>query len=176
MAKLQPAHVPSAWQVSAAMSLALAFLANLQAEAPDLDHDDMLLALDSETPVFDVLRRVIRASLEAGAFASAVDARMTDLAERKARYLARKEGARTLALQMLEALDQPGLVDPEFTVSVTAPKPKARVVDLDALPEAFVRVTKAPDMAMVNASIKTGHVPPGVEMSNGAPGIVIRTK
>jgi len=178
MAKLQPAYSPSAFQVSAAMSEAQRFAAALQEQAPDLDHDSMVLALDSETPVMDVLRQVVRASLEAGVFVEAIDGRMKDLAERKARYTARKEAARGLALAMMSALDLPGLHEPEFTVSVTAGKPKASVPDVDALPEAFVRTvtTRSPDMAMVNAAIRAGNDVPGAVLTNSSPIISIRSK
>jgi hypothetical protein len=168
--------VPSAYQVQQAMACAASFAAALRQEIGEDDHDRLLMALDSETDAIDLLRRVVRASLDADAQADAADARIKDLTSRRDRFRARKEAARGLAFAMLDALGLPRLDDPEFTISVGKPRPKVIVTDLDALPEAFVRVTRSPDMATINAAIKAGQMPAGVEVANGAPSLTIRTK
>ena len=167
---------PSAYSVQQAMACAASFAAALRQEIGEDDHDRLLLALDSETDVIDLLRRVVRASLDADAQADAADARIKDLTARRDRFKARKESARGLAFAMLDALGLHQLDDAEFSVSVGKPRQKVLVTDLDALPEAFIRVTRAADMATINAAVKAGQVPAGVEVANGMPSLTIRTR
>ena len=168
-------NAPSAYRVEQAMACAASFSAALRQEIGEDDHDRLLLALDSETDAIDLLRRVVRASLEADAQADAADARIRDLTARRERFRARKEAARGLAFAMLDALGLSRLDDPEFTVSIGKSRQKVVVTDEATLPEAFWRVSRAPDMATVNAALKVGPVP-GVEMANGMPSLTIRTK
>lgn len=167
---------PSAYSVQQAMACAASFAATLRQEIGEDDHDRLLLALDSETDVIDLLRRVVRASIEADSQADAAETRIRDLTARRDRFRARKEAARGLAFAMLEALGLSRLDDPEFTVSVGKPRQKVLVTDPDALPDAFVRITRAPDVAAINAAVKAGQVPDGVEVANGMPSLIVRTK
>jgi Siphovirus Gp157 len=176
MVHVRAAQAPSAYQVAAAMSEAARFATDLSANDPALDHDSLLLALDSETPVMDVLRAVIRASIEAASFAEAIAARQNDLAERKNRYLKRKEGARQLAVRMMEALDMSSLSEPDFGVSLRPGNPEAKIADVALLPEAFVRVKRSADMALINAAIRQGQVPEGVEVLPPATVMTVRSK
>ena len=168
-------NAPSAYRVQQAMACAASFAASLRAEIGEDDHDRLILALDSETDAIDLLRQVVRASLEADAQADAADARLKALTARRDRFRARKEAARGLAFSMMDALGLTRLDDPEFSVSIGRPRQKVLVTDEDALPEAFWRVTRAPDMATINAALKAGPVP-GVEVVNGMPSLTIRTK
>ena len=171
----KPATPPSAFRVAQAMSAAMQFREQLRAEIGD-DHDALLMSLESETEVFDILRRVVRAAIEADTFEDALGERMKEMAERKARFGARSDAARNVAMSMLEALGETRFDDPEFTVTIGKPRQKVIVTDATQLPEAFVRVTRAPDMATINAAVKSGAVPAGVEVSNGAASLTIRKR
>ena len=168
-------NVPSSFRVEQAMACAASFAAALRQEIGEDDHDRLLMALDSETDAIDLLRQVVRASLEADAQADAADARVKALTARRDRFRARKEAARGLAFAMLDALGLSRLDDPEFTASIGKPRQKVLVTDEAALPEAFWRVSRAPDVATINAALKVGPVP-GVEVSHGMPSLTIRTK
>jgi hypothetical protein len=167
---------PSPYAIERAMSAAQEFAAAMRAADPEMDADDLLLAIDSETDALDLLRRVVRASLDADAMADAAGARMAALAGRKARFLDRKEATRGLAQRIMDALGMTKMEDAEFTVSIGKPRQKVIVTDPAALAEAFVRVTRSPDMTTINAAVKAGQVPAGCEVSNGAASLTIRTR
>lgn len=158
------------------MSAAQQFADALRAEDPETDHDDLMLALDSETDVFDVLRRLVRGALEDEGQAARVNVRMNELGERKARFTARAQAQRQTVIAMLLALERPKFPDAEFTLSVSPAKLKAKVCDLDALPESFVRLTRAPDQTLINAAASAGQVPPGCTLVSAPPSLTIRTK
>ncbi len=169
---------PSPFRIEQAMSAALAFREQILAElsGEETDYDLLLDCIDGETDAIDILRRVIRGALEAETIEKAVAERIKTLTERKQRFGARGDALRGLAFRMLDALGLPKLADPEFTASIGQPRQKVIVTDVDALPEAFVRVTRAPDMATISAAVKAGQVPAGVEISNSAPSLTIRVK
>lgn len=166
-------------QIAEAVSCARLFAAKLRESDPGMDADDLLLALDSETPVLDMIRSVIRASLDADAFLGAMDVRIESLKVRKERFAARKDATRNLAIAMMSSLGIKSLPDTDFTASLSASRARPIVTDQLALPPRFVRTTtsKAPDMAAIGVALKAGETVPGVEMSNGGvPQLTIRTR
>jgi hypothetical protein len=165
-------------RIEMAMSHAQQFAARLRAEDPELDHDDLLLALDSETEAPDLIRRVIRSAIEDEAFEEAIAARIRDLQARKSRYAARKEAARGLARDMMTAIETHKIVDTEFSATIGSPRSKAVVVNAELLPEALVRVKveRSPDMALIDKAIKAGGIPPGVEIQPAPPIFTVRVK
>jgi len=174
MAVPQRATPPSAWAVQNAMTAAARFADQLRTDDPEMDHADLLLALDSETDAFDVLRLAVRASLEADADAETIGARIKILADRKARFVARKESCRALVAAMMDAFGTAKVADAEFTVSVSTGPRKVIVGDIAELPEAFVRVVRSPDMQLIAAALKADEAVPGCSFGNGSQVLTIR--
>lgn len=168
---------PSGYRIEQALGIADALRRRLLADDPDLAADETALrdTLDGQTDVYDLVRRLIRFSLEAGALADAARDRADALAKRKARFERRAEAARGAAFGMLDALGETKLSDAEFTLSIGQGRPAVIVTDESLLPSEFVRITRAPDKAAIAEALKSGVTVPGAEMTNGTPTLTVRT-
>ena len=169
---------PSAYRIEQAMSIADGVRRRLLADDPDLADDETALRdmLDGETDVYDLVRRMVRFSLDAASLAEAAASRADALAARRDRFKRRAESARAAAFGMLDALGNSKLADPEFTVSISPGKPGVIVTDEQALAAEFVRVSRSPDKTAIAAALKAGQVVAGAEMANGSPVLTIRSK
>ena len=167
---------PSAWRVEMAMAAAQSFAARMRADDPETDHEALLLALDSETDVFDVLRRVVRAAHESKSFAVSAGARANEIQARADLFSERSKELRGVAIAMLEALELTKFTDPEFTLSVRPGNERCFVADEARLPDEFFRIERKPDLTLINAARKQGETPAGVSVERGLPVLTIRTK
>lgn len=170
-------RAPSGFAIEQAMSIADAVRRRLLADDPDLADDERALRdmLDGETDVFDLVRRLIRFSLDAASLAEAAAARADKLTARRDRFKRRAESARAAAFGMMDALGERALSDAEFTVSIAQGKPGVIITDEAALPHDFVRVTRSPDKTAIAAALKAKTPVPGAEITNGPPTLVVRT-
>jgi hypothetical protein len=148
------------------MSAAMSLIASL-----DISHDDevLLSTLEGETDVLEVVKRLIRAALDAESMAAAANERIGDIIVRRDRFKQRAESARETARQMLEALEVPKLVSEDFTVSLRAGPPKVIVTEPEKLADEFVRVTvtRSPDKPLIKAAFDAGREVEGAVLSNG---------
>lgn len=170
---------PSAYKINAVMSAAMAFALRLREEDPGIEDDEtsFILTLESETDATELLVRIIRVSLEAEALANAVDARMKDLAARKARFLRREEDARQVALDIMETLGLPKYPHAEFSVSINKGKQSVVITDESKIPRALMnRPPPVPDKTAIKKLLLDGHEIAGAELSNGSSSITIRKK
>lgn len=169
---------PSAYQLEQAMAVLLSARERLLTEEPDLADDDKLFQdmLDGETDALDVLRRVIRASIEAKALAQAAQARIDEIRERKERFMRRSDALRGMAFAAMDALGLRKMEEGDFTASLRPGQPAVVITDETRLPEAFVRVKREPDKALISAALKAGQNVDGAELSNGMPTITVRTR
>ena len=168
---------PSPYRVQQALAVARELRARLEADGVDLAQDEELLlgTLDGETDALDVVRRLIRHSLEMTAMANVAGVRVAALQGRADRFAARAEASRRAALEMLGALDLKRLDDPEFTATTRVGQPGVVVTDEAALPDAFVRTKRTPDKAAIGAALKAGQNVPGAMLKNSAPSLQVRT-
>lgn len=167
---------PSGWQIEQAMSVLQALAARLHEES-DADENALGALLQAKAPdCMDVLRNVIRASLDAKAFAEAVDARMDALQKRRDRYRRRAEAMRGAAMAAMDALGLPKIVDAEFTATLRAGTPAPVVTDEAALPAEYWRIKREVNMTAVYDAVKCGEIPPGVDLANGMPVFTVRSK
>ena len=168
---------PSAWQLESAIATFQACRARIQNEDAD-DTDPAMIgdAQATEDEVRAMLRRVIRAAIEAQAFADACAERMNDLAARRDRFKARADNLRMTAFAVMDALGDRKIVEPEFTASIGKPRLGLVITDETAIPDQYVRTTRTPDKAAIKAAIEQGNVVPGAEVANGMPTFSLRTK
>jgi hypothetical protein len=145
--------------------------------------DEMLDALYAEgVDAAGVIRAMTRAALDAKAMKEAADARLSDLRERSERFGRQYERWRLAIAETMEMLppDKDGkrkFLDPEFTLSLRPGDARLVVTDVDALPEHCVRLERKPIMSAIKEWSMAGDpMPPGVELRNGAPVLVIRSK
>jgi hypothetical protein len=169
-------RAPSSFRVEQAMAAAGALRQSILADDPDLASDETALRdlLDGETDVYDVLRRMVRFVLDAESLADAAGERVEKLNARKARFQKRANLGRGAVLAMLDALGDKKFTDAEFVVTMRPGTPSVYVLDEDALPEQFVKVTRAPMKAEIGKALKAGQDVPGATIGNGIPTLAIK--
>ncbi len=143
---------------------------------PELQEDDVPLALESETDAIEYLRSIERIRQDAVAMAKSVDLVMDDLKVRRDRFERRDEAIRQLMLQMLQAANLRKLELPECTLTVRNGSPKVIVTDEAAIPETFIRIKREPDKAGIKTALQDGTPVPGATLSNAEENLAIRTK
>jgi len=161
------------WRLQQALAALQSGLAAMQAEDPDAD---LGVVLPEETAaVEDACRRIVRACQDAQDIALQARARATEASERARRYDARAARYKGLLLAAMDAMGWRKREWPEATVSVRAPQLSVYITDETELPEAFVRVTRAPDKEAIRAALKAGETVPGAAFSNGPASVQIRS-
>jgi hypothetical protein len=115
-------------QQAQAATLITALKAHLFAEDLDLTADETLWRdiVDGETDALDLIRALIRASIDADLTAEAARQRQTEIADRAER---RKQTFRTATLGLMDLAGLTRLPEPDFTARVQAGQ--ARLGDLD---------------------------------------------
>jgi hypothetical protein len=165
---------PNAWQVEQAMSAWNSARERLAAETGE---DDISALLRDETQdVNDILARALRAADEAKRNAQAAKDRMADIKARADRFARQEEALRSLAFSIMDVLGERKFALPDLTASIRPGQPSALIVDPDAVPDEYVKVTRAPDKAAILADLKQGVVIAGAELSNSMPSLQIRSK
>lgn len=172
---------PSPYRVEAAMSAAMQLRDRLLEQDPTMleDTNALIDTLDGETDALEIVRRLVRYSMEQQSLADAAEARVRALEARQARFEQRVAAARITARDMLEALGIAKVTAEDFTVSVRPGKPTVQIVEPERIPEEFVRVvtTRTVDKPLVKAALDRGETVEGACWSNGAqPVLSVRSK
>jgi hypothetical protein len=171
---------PGAFAVSNAMTALQQAKERLLALDPSIIDDEKLL-LDSieseaEGDPFAVIDRLVAIALEAEDMAELANVRATELAERKARFTRRNERLRGVVLDMLEALGVSRLERVQYTASIGNAPAKVLVAEDAALPDEYVRITRAPNKTAIGDALKAGTVIEGAVMSNPGPRLTLKTR
>lgn len=154
-----------------------------------MEHDDGLV-FDSEgtgliealadegVDVATIIRRLVRASLQARADIVAAEHRIADLRARRDRFRKREEHYRVTVGAVMEALSVSKFIDPEFSLSLSAGRPKVHITDALQIPSDMVEVTvlTTPDKALIKAAFDRGEDVPGAMLSQAPPTLTLRTK
>jgi hypothetical protein len=140
---------------------------------------DILEALTGEgVDAATVLRRWVRSALDDKASAAAAKQRMVDLHARVERFDRHYEAKRATVIAIMEALELKAFRDPEFTLSLSAGKPKVIVTHPDHLPPEFIEVVTSlkPMNAEIKDALLRGEDVVGATLSNGGSVLTIRSK
>lgn len=150
----------------------------LLAAYPELIEDEAALTdtLDGITDAGDFIARFARFAREDEAMAKALSTMQGEMAERKARLEARAEKRRSVALALMNAINERKIIRPDLTITVQAGRPAVRITDESELPDAYFRVTKSPDKTAIRESIERGEPVPGAVLTNREETLTIRTK
>lgn len=150
----------------------------LKAIYPDLEEDAELLAttIEGETDFERVMERLVSFVRDAETMAEAVKSRKTDIADRQKRFERQSEAGRKLILSLMEAAEQPKVMLPEATLSITAPREKLNIWSEEELPQGYFQLIRKPDSKAITAALKAGEDIPGAELEPGSAGLMIRTK
>ena len=171
---------PSPFKVGEAMRALHEARERILAVEPDMQQEDADLWRDmiegESGDAYEVIERIVSASIDADYMAKMVAERQKDLAERKARFERRKDNFRSVALQLLEIIGTDRLTFPDFTVSIGDRPAKVLITDETKLPFALTRTTIEPMKGLIAAELKAGREVPGATWSNPERGISVRSK
>jgi hypothetical protein len=142
----------------------LADIDNLLTAYPELAEDADLRRdmLEGSTAAYDVLSRLVSIERDSDSMSKAIAARITDLQARRVRADKRKEAMRALMLRVMQAIGERKATLVEATVSVRPGKDSVEVMDVEALPDAYVRIERVPDKTALKAALANDNVPGAV--------------
>ena len=169
---------PNSWKISQAMSVWQSTRARLLHDDAELAQDEAALSalLGSEAgDVRDVLARVLRAARHAEAMADAAKEQMTALKGRQDRYKRRGEQLRATGFAILDALGESRFETADFTASIRAGVPSLTILDQEAIPSEFIRISEVPEKPAIIAALKAGREVGGCVLAAGLPSLTIRS-
>lgn len=152
--------------------------ADLLAAYPELIEDGEVLrdTLEGESDLPSIIAEFVRNARRDEALADGLGSLIKDEQERKSRLQARAEKRRHIALALMNAVEMGKLEQPDFTASVRRVAPAVVVIDETALPDAFIRITRAPDKSALREALARGETVPGASLGNGSDTLTIRTR
>lgn len=144
---------------------------------PDTDAAALLAEVERDLPdTGRIVAALVRAIGEAQGDYGALDERIAALTERRRRGANKIDTLRALLHTAMEAAGQTKWKHPEFTVSLSPGRAGVVVTDPDALPDDFVRITRAPDKTAIGCALAEGKEVPGACIANAKPVLTVRTK
>jgi Siphovirus Gp157. len=155
-----------------------AHVAELLAAYPELTEDEQLREdmIVGETEIESIVKRLVKIRTEASAMAAAVKQIKQDNAERQARFERKADGASALLKSLLLAADLDKVTLPEATVSVTKPRTKCVIDDVNKLPQGFYVTERKPKTAEIKAALEAGEQIPGARLELVEEGLMVRTR
>lgn len=145
---------------------------------PELAEDESLRAdiLDAETDFHKLIDALVKRKLDAREMAAGAKARKQEVGARQSRFERQEAGFDTLIKSLMQFADMQKVVLPEATVSITKPRTKVNVLDVNELPQGFYVVERKPKSAEIKAALEAGEQVPGAELVLGEDGLMVRTK
>lgn len=153
-----------------------ALSAHIRAVAGE-DDEAWLDTLDGETDAVAAARAVVRQIIETDAQAEALKAVVVTYSERKKAMEARVDRLRGALLRFLQDIGEKSMPLPEATLSVSTGQPAMLgEPDVEALPEAWVKITKSANRVLIRQAMLEGAAVDGCELSNAEPRLTMRLK
>lgn len=145
---------------------------------PGLDFDEKLKlsTLEGETQLNEIVTALLNENENDEGVIEALKAQIEVRRDRKARFEHRIEARKQAIVSLMDAAALKKLPLPEATVSIRTLLPRPKVVDEEALPEAFTILVRKPDTEAIAAAVENGASIPGVVMSNGGASLTVRRK
>lgn len=143
---------------------------------PELAEDESLRVdvLDAETDFHRLIDSLVKRKLDARELAVGAKARKQEVAARQSRFERQEEGCDVLIKGLMQFAEMQKVVLPEATVSITKPRTKAIVRDVNELPQGFYK--RDPKISEIKAALEAGEQVPGAELALGDEGLMVRTK
>jgi hypothetical protein len=152
----------------------------LRESLASLNEDDALLIdmIEGETGLFEVFDKLLARMTADQALMVGIDAVVSDLEARKARFAKRRETDRALIEQALMIAEIETAVErPAGTLSLTKRPAKLVISTESDIPADYWKpADPVLDKKALTAALKDGAVVPGATLSNAAPSLTIRTK
>jgi hypothetical protein len=139
------------------------------------DDDTVLLALESETNLFELLSRAVAHMQDAQAIADGLSNLIADLKIRRDRRLDRIDALRSLMQKLMYTAGTQRIELLRATLSIRAGQPKVIITDEAALPDRLCRIKREPDKKLIREHLESGTVE-GATLSNSEPVLTVRVK
>lgn len=148
-----------------------------------LDHslgDETLKAdmIEGSTDLHEIVGQLLAENEDDDGVIGALKAQIDIRQDRVARFTNRIEARKTAIGGLMDCAQETTLRLPEATLSLRTLKGRAKVVDVDQLPDTFVNVVEVrkPDMDSIRDAAERGVAIPGVVMTNGGSSLSVRRK
>jgi hypothetical protein len=169
--------MPSAQILRSELSTYLILSDQLKAQYGEIDEETLRDTLEGISSLPEVIEAVTRSSLEDGALAEALKARMGEMQERLSRLRARQEKKRTLVLWAMEKAGLERLQAPEFSLFLRLSPPRLEVKDESAIPgEFFLPQPSRLDRAGLIQALKRGDPITGAHLVPSERGLSVRVR
>jgi hypothetical protein len=164
-------------EISVAKSAVQQILDDLQLFLAN-DDDLKLDMIHGETPFFEVISALLGENENDEGLIEALEMQIGARKIRKERTEARIERRKAAISSLMDCAQTTKLTLPEATLSLRTLKPRPKVVDANALPDAFVKISQVrkPDTEAIAVAIDGGADIPGVVMTNGGSSLSVRRK
>lgn len=147
---------------------------------PDLELDEQLKlsTLEGETELNEVVSALLSGNEDDEGMIAQVKEQIDVRKERIARFERRIETRKNAIVSLMDTAQLTKLPLPEATVSLRTLSGRPKVIDLDALPSAFVteEVVRKPNNEAIAEAFGRGETIPGVVRTNGAASLTVRRK
>lgn len=149
----------------------------LQAEEPELDEQTLADTVEGLTDLHEILLAIMRSALTDEALAEGLKNRITEMQERRERFLDRASKRRTIARDVMVEAQISKITAADFTLSVRPGTPGLVVVNETEIPLAYwePREPKLNLQALLG-ELKRGETVAGVNLSNPEPVLTVRVK
>ena len=147
----------------------------------DATAEDDLIAdmIEGEGDAMEGVSRLLRWMAERQAYIAALKEAANDMAERRKRFEAGVDTARTALATFMDAVSLTKIERPEATISLRPASPSvvyAADFIAESLPEELRRWKCEADKPAVKAALDAGEEVPGATLSNGGTTLTVRTK
>jgi hypothetical protein len=145
---------------------------------PDLELDEQLKlsTLEGETELNEIVSLLLAENEDDEGNIQQVKEQIEKRRERIARFERRIDTRKNAIVSLMDTAQITKLPLPEATVTLRTLRPSPKVADEEALPEAYTRIIRKPDMDAIKAAFEQGIPIPGVVITNGGASLSVRRK
>ena len=149
----------------------------LKAQYGEIDDETLADTLEGISDLPDVIKEVVRSSLEDETLASALKNRLEEMQDRLDRFRKRAEKKRAIVCWAMGNAGLDRLQAEDFSVSLRHGPQRLEVIDEEKIPDVFlVPVPPRLDRSALLSTLKQGEPVPGVVLVHGQPHISVRVK
>jgi hypothetical protein len=143
----------------------------------DIDDETLLDTLEGISELPELIRALVRSSLDDDVLIAALKQRIEDMQARLSRLKDRFERKRELACWAMSNAEISKMEAEDFTLSLRQGPPRVEVTDEEKIPgEYFIPQRPKLDRAGLTSALKRGDVIPGTILIAGEPHIAVRVR
>ena len=149
----------------------------LKRDYGDIDDETLRDTLEGLSELPDVIKEIVRSSLDDEAFVSALKIRLSEMQSRLDRFKTRAEKKRELAAWAMGAAGMERLLAEDFSVSLRHGTQRLEIIDEAKIPSEFlVPLPPRLDRTTLLSRLKLGTIVPGAMLVYGHPHIAVRVR